>query len=38
MHYYTKLAESIFNKAKQSQIVKYLKTHDYGNINEINKI
>ena len=32
------LAEFILDKAKQSQIVEYLKTHDYGNINEVNKI
>lgn len=32
------LAEFILYEAKQSQIVEYLKTHDYGNINEVNKI
>ena len=32
------LAEFILNKAKQSQIVEYLMTHDYGNVNEVNKI
>lgn len=32
------LAEFILDEAKQSQIVEYLKTHDYGNINEVNKI
>lgn len=32
------LAEFILNEAKQSQIVEYLMTHDYGNVNEVNKI
>ena len=32
------LADFILDEAKQSQIVEYLKTHDYGNINEVNKI
>ena len=32
------LAEFILDEAKQSQIVEYLKTHDYGNVNEVNKI
>ena len=32
------LAEFILDETKQSQIVEYLKTHDYGNINEVNKI
>ena len=32
------LAEFILDEAKQLQIVEYLKTHDYGNINEVNKI
>lgn len=32
------LAEFILNEDKQSQIVEYLKTHDYGNVNEVNKI
>lgn len=32
------LAEFILDEAKQSQIVEYLKTHDYGNMNEVNKI
>ena len=32
------LAEFILDKAKQAQIVEYLKTHDYGNVNEVNKI
>lgn len=32
------LAEFILDEAKQSRIVEYLKTHDYGNVNEVNKI
>lgn len=32
------LADFILDKAKQSLIVEYLKTHDYGNVNEVNKI
>lgn len=32
------LAEFILDETKQSQIVEYLKTHDYGNVNEVNKI
>lgn len=32
------LADFILDEAKQSQIVEYLKTHDYGNVNEVNKI
>ena len=32
------LAEFILDEAKQSQIVEYLKNHDYGNVNEVNKI
>ncbi|MBO7287933.1 MAG: glycosyltransferase, partial [Bacteroidales bacterium] len=32
------LAEFILDEIKQSQIVEYLKTHDYGNMNEVNKI
>lgn len=32
------LAEFILDEAKQSQIAEYLKTHDYGNVNEVNKI
>ena len=32
------LAKFILDEAKQSQIVEYLKAHDYGNINEVNKI
>lgn len=32
------LAEFILDETKQSQIVEYLKTHDYGNMNEVNKI
>ena len=32
------LAEFILNEAKQTHIVEYLKTHDYGNVNEVNKI
>ena len=32
------LAAFILDEAKQSKIVEYLKTHDYGNVNEVNKI
>jgi glycosyltransferase involved in cell wall biosynthesis len=32
------LAEFILDETKQSQIVEYLKTHDYANVNEVNKI
>lgn len=32
------LAEFILDEAKQSQIIEFLKTHDYGNLNEVNKI
>ena len=32
------LTEFILDETKQSQIVEYLKTHDYGNVNEVNKI
>lgn len=32
------LAAFILDEAKQSKIMEYLKTHDYGNLNEVNKI
>lgn len=32
------IAEFILNKEKQNEIVKFLKTHDYGNTSEIEKI
>lgn len=32
------LAEFILDKQKQQQIIEYLKTHDYGNVEEVEKI
>ena len=32
------LAEVIMDKAQQERIVEYLKTHDYGNESEVDKI
>lgn len=32
------LAEFILNTEKQNKIIDYLKAHDYGNVNEVNKI